>query len=109
MNVVRWPISTSSRVLCVDGPLRTPIDGALRHRVQRLVRAGERLILLDLSRVTRIDAAGIGELVRAYNLARAEAATLQVVNPTPWVEEIIQRVGLDEILIAETADVRVRC
>jgi anti-anti-sigma factor len=101
MTVLRWPCSTEFRVLSVEGPLRAPVSTALRHKVRGLIRSGDRHILLDLTEVSRIDAAGLGELVRAYNMARVAKGTLHVVNPTAWVREVIARVGLLDVLKAD--------
>jgi len=92
--------STTGQILFVDGPLRTPVGTALRHRVRWLIRRGERRIVLDLTLVPRIDAAGLGELVRLYNMARAVDGTLRVVNSSVWVRALIQRVGLGDFLLA---------
>src|SRR5262245_23333636 len=78
----------------IDGALRVPITRDLRHRVKDLLRGGDTNIVLDLSRVARIDAAGIGELVRAYNMTDAANGLLQIVRPTPWVRDLLARVGL---------------
>ena len=53
---------------------------------------------MDLGRIEHIDAAGVGELVRAYNMTSAATATLHLVHPTPWVQEMLERVGLFELL-----------
>jgi anti-anti-sigma factor len=87
-------------VLDVKGPLCAPLDGQLRERVRALLRDGERYILLDLAGVSRIDAAGIGELARQYNQTVALDGTLRIVNATAWVREILQRVGLFDLLDA---------
>ena len=50
----------------LQGALRAPLDGEPRRTVCGLLRRGERLIVLDLAGVGRIDAAGVGALVRAY-------------------------------------------
>jgi anti-anti-sigma regulatory factor len=70
----------------------------VRRTVSGLLRRGDRLIVLDLAGVRRIDAAGVSELVRAYNMAVAAQAGLRIVHSTAWVREILQRVGLFEIL-----------
>jgi anti-anti-sigma factor len=77
------------------------MDPEVRHSVRALLHCGQRHIVLDLTRVSDIDAAGIGELVRAYNLARGANGTVQVVNPTRWVREMIERAGLDGFLLAD--------
>jgi anti-anti-sigma factor len=98
MTVLGGSSSISGRVLSIDGPLWTPVARDLRHDVKALLRRGERQIVLDLARVSRIDAAGIGELVRAYNMARAVDGTLRVANPSAWVRELIELVGLGDFL-----------
>jgi anti-anti-sigma factor len=82
----------------LQGALRAPLDGEVRRTVSGLLRRGDRLIVLDLAGVRRIDAAGVSELVRAYNMAVAAQAGLRIVHSTAWVREILQRVGLFEIL-----------
>ena len=89
-----------SVVVYVDGPLRRPIGRELRHTVRGLLRRGERYIVLDLARVPRIDAAGVGELVRAYNMTAAVNGALRIVSATTWVRWILERVRLFELLSA---------
>jgi anti-anti-sigma factor len=54
--------------------------------------------VLDLTRVSRLDAAGVGELVRAYNMTMAAQGVLRIAHPTAWVRQILERVGLFDIL-----------
>ena len=98
LTVCRRPCSDRRCVLYVEGPLLTPVDGQLRHTVRTLLRLGQRIIVLDLNRVPRIDAGGVGELVRAYNMATEAGGLLQVVRTTAWVRHILRRVGLLDIL-----------
>jgi anti-anti-sigma factor len=91
-------ISPPAVYLSPDGPLRVPLDSALRHDIRALLRRGERNIVLDLARVSEIDAAGVGQLVRAYNIATAANGTLRIVQTISWVREILDRVGLFETL-----------
>jgi anti-anti-sigma factor len=85
-------------VLYVEGTLRAPVDADLRHHVRALLRRGERIIVLDLTRVATIDAAGISELVRAYNMAKAADGVLQIVHATRWVQRALERAGLFDLL-----------
>jgi anti-anti-sigma factor len=85
-------------VLHVTGDLRAPVNEELRRSVHALVRRGERIIELDLSRVSRIDAAGIGELVRVYNMAAAVHRAVRITHATAWVQQILDLVGLFHIL-----------
>jgi anti-anti-sigma factor len=90
--------SGSRGTVYLHGALRAPLDGELRRTVCGLLRRGERLIVLDLAGVRRIDAAGVGKLVRAYNMAVAAQGVVRIVHSTAWVREVLQRVGLFEIL-----------
>lgn len=98
MTVVEGPRSQTWSVLYIDGPLRFPISHKLRHTIRALLRRGTREIVLDLGRVSRIDAAGVGELVRAHNMAKAANRVLRIARPTPWVSWILDRLGLLDAL-----------
>jgi anti-anti-sigma factor len=100
LTVIRGPCSRGRCVLRVEGSLRAPLDGELRHDVRDLLRRGERIIMLDLSRVSKIDAAGVSELVRAYNMATEAHGVLQIVHATARVRRVLERVRLFEVLSA---------
>jgi anti-anti-sigma factor len=100
MTVGPGGCSESFCTIYVEGPLRLPVNRDLHRSVRTLLRQGERDIVLDLAAVTRIDAAGVGELVRAYNMTNAAAGYLRVVHTNRWVREILNRVGLYELLSA---------
>jgi anti-anti-sigma factor len=102
MIVVPGPSSQNLRIVHIEGPLRAPLNRKLRHRVRALLRHGERSIVLDLARVSRIDAAGLGELVRVYNMTTAANGILRIVHATAWVGEILERVGLLDLLSGDT-------
>ena len=96
--VFSQPRFNDAVTLRVRDPLHAPIDGELRSRVLTLLRSGERDIVLDLAGVSSIDAAGVGELARLYRLATAANGALHVVRPTRRVREVLDRVGVIEIL-----------
>jgi anti-anti-sigma factor len=88
-------------VLHLEDHLRAPINRELRHSVRALLCQGKRSVVVDLALVSTIDAAGVGELVRAYNMTVAANGVLQVVHPTGWVRQVLERVGLYELLCAD--------
>lgn len=53
-------------------------------------------ISLDLSRVTRIDSAGLGILVLAYRKIIDVGGLFQVVNPTKDVQRLLELTKLDK-------------
>ena len=89
------------RVVRVDGALRTPVSRVLRHSVRTLLLRGERRIVLDLSAVSKIDAAGVGELVRTMNMTTAAHGGLRIVKATARVREILERAHLFDLLSGE--------
>jgi anti-sigma B factor antagonist len=55
-------------------------------------------IVLDLSGVTSIDSAGIGELVLLHTWAQSRNADLKWANPSPLVRELLDLTHLDTVL-----------
>jgi anti-anti-sigma factor len=88
------PLMRDVAILYVDHPLSWGVTDELRHQVHSILRRGAKTIVLDLSGVSRIDAAGVGQLVRAYNVAVAAECALRLVHAPARVREILQRVGL---------------
>jgi anti-anti-sigma factor len=98
MILLHKALSPRHSVLSVEGGLRSPLNGALRRHVQALVDRGERGIVLDLARLSDLDAAGIGELVRIYNMVVAANGTLRIVHAPGKIRRILERVGLFNLL-----------
>jgi anti-anti-sigma regulatory factor len=98
LAVIQGTRSDRGCVLFLRGALQTPVNGELEQHIRALLGRGERLIILDLTLMSRIDAAGVGDLVRAYNMVIAANGVLWVVHPTAWVRQILDRVRLLDIL-----------
>jgi anti-anti-sigma factor len=97
---------TRRSILEVEGALRAPLTSELRQRVQaRLVR-GERRILLDLSHVSHIDAAGVGELVGAFNTTRAAGGVLQIAHASGRVGHLLHVAGVLQLLTGGASSCR---
>lgn len=85
----------------VEGALQTPVSRVLRHNVRTLLLRGERRIVLDMSAVSGIDAAGVGELIRTFNMTEAGNGALRIVNAPAWVREMLERARLFDVLSGE--------
>ena len=99
MTALSEPCSPVS-ILRIEGTLRAPLDFALRGRLDALIRNGDRLVVLNLSSVVDIDAAGIGELAHAFNAMRAAGGVLQVGHVTERVRHMLRVAGLLQVLTA---------
>lgn len=98
MIYINETLLCGTSVVGIQGPLRVPVEGELRRSISSLLRRGGRRILLDLSRVSALDAGGVGELVAVYNMAVAAQGTVRIVNTTSRVRELLDRVGLFDLL-----------
>ena len=97
---------TPSSVLEVEGTLRDPIDLTLRQKAEALVSRGHRRIVLNLARLRAIDAAGIGELMRAYRMTRAVGGFLQIAQTGRRVRHLLDVAGVLTVLSAPARDTR---
>jgi anti-anti-sigma factor len=93
---------TRRSILEVEGALRAPVSSRLSRRVQALLDRGERLILLDVSPVSDIDAAGVGELVRVFKSTSAAGGALRLAHASGRVRRLLQVAGLLKLMTAGT-------
>jgi anti-anti-sigma factor len=95
---------TTSMLLIAPGDVHELVrgqEGELLRRMKPLVCAQS--VALDLSRVERIDAAGIAALISLYGAAHNAGNEFAVTNASSRVVEILSLVGLDRILISHNA------
>ena len=62
--------------------------GLLNH-VDRLIRGGEDMVVLDLTDVERIDALGLGEIAESIRHASSRGASLKLLRPQPRVDGLL--------------------
>ncbi len=70
---------------------------ALSHVVGEVLHHGGKVVI-DLSGVTSIDSAGIGELVFLHTRARSQNAVLKVANPCAIVRELLDLTNVDSVM-----------
>ncbi len=73
-------------------------QGALAQHVERVARAGTRLIVVDLANVASADAMGIGEIAEAYTRARLGGANLKLVSPRARVDRLLALANLRTVI-----------
>jgi anti-anti-sigma factor len=95
-----WSVTNILTAVHLSDSFRFPCTSDLRHRVRSLLRRGGRAIVLDLARVSSIDAAGIGELVRAYNMTVAMDGELRIVHAAKRIREVLELASLYDRLTA---------
>ena len=64
-------------------------DVLLKDKVQSLLQQGYKHLLVDLSNVTYVDSAGLGELVQAYATSKNRSGTLKLLSVTKRLRDLV--------------------
>ena len=64
-------------------------DVLLKDKVQSLLQQGYKHLLVDLSNVTYVDSAGLGELVQAYATSKNRSGTLKLLSVTKRLRDLL--------------------
>jgi anti-sigma B factor antagonist len=72
-------------------------DVVLREKVNDLLDADHKSVLLNLEKVSYMDSAGIGELVACYKRAKEKEGTVKLLNPSGKVYDLLQLTKLAEV------------
>lgn len=73
-------------------------DIALRDTVASALESGSKELLINFSKVKRMDSSGLGELVASSQKAKAEGGALKVTNLSPNIEELLTITALMTML-----------
>ena len=81
--------------------LRFKANAELTHSAQELdelrrevLEQSDSRVIIDLSRVTRIDSAGLGQLMSCYSHLVKNRGALKVLNPAPEIRKLLDMTGL---------------
>src|SRR6476660_3643005 len=77
-------LDLSGRITIGEGTL------IIRDSIQRLLNAGDRKFLLNLTDVDYIDSSGLGELVTTFTTVRNQSGQLKLLNLTKRVHDLLQ-------------------
>ncbi len=89
-----FPEIGTRAVVRVSGSLLAPVRRDLSQTIGALIRRGERQVLLDLGGLDHVDAAGVGELVRAFNMMRAAGGVLRIAHANRHVRRLLRTAGV---------------
>ena len=85
-------------VVRLQGALDFATVPALRERLIGLLQPGTRLLVLDLSRVSSCDSAGLAVLIGAQRRARVLGIVMRLAAPSVPVAKLLRLTGLDRNL-----------
>lgn len=64
-------------------------DELLKDKINSLLAAGQKKLLLNLEGVPYIDSAGLGEVVRTYTTVSRQGGSLKLLNLTKRIEDLL--------------------
>lgn len=77
-------------ILDLDGGIRLGEENAYLHTtIRNLVKNGEKKILLNLAKVTKIDSSGMGEMIAAWTTLQTNGGEVRLLNLTHGVEQLM--------------------
>lgn len=77
-------------------------DEMLRNKINGIIAAGAKKIVLNLGDVPYIDSAGLGEVVRTYTTVSRQGGTLKLLNLTKRIQDLLAITKL--LTVFETFD-----
>jgi anti-sigma B factor antagonist len=90
-------------VVTVNGDIKLGSgDVGLRDKVRSLIEQGHKKMLLDLSGVSYMDSAGLGELVHVYATMKNKGGMLKLVGLTRRISDLLTITKL--VTVFETYD-----
>ncbi len=72
-------------------------DVVLREKVQEILEAGSKDVLLNLEKVSYMDSAGIGELVACFKRTKEKGGTVKLLKPSGKVADLLALTKLEEV------------
>ena len=85
-------------VLCVQGQIVNGETDILREAVHsQAVMSAVNVVILDLARVTMVDARGLGVMLELRELAEAKGIRFELMNVTKWVSKVLEISRLDSV------------
>lgn len=87
--------------------LRFKGNAELTHSAQELeelrrevLEQSDSRVIIDMSRVTRIDSAGLGQLMSCYSHLVRNRGSLKVLNPAPEILKLLHMTGISTLIPA---------
>jgi anti-sigma B factor antagonist len=76
----------------------TATSSDLSAFVQSVQALSDTKVLIDLSRVSRIDSSGLGMLMQCYTHAIRNSGVLKLLNPPPQVKKVLSLTRIDAVV-----------
>lgn len=91
-------------VLTLKGEFDTFYCPALMQEVEALVERGVNHLILDMRLVKFINSTALGAVIKAHKRCRAEGGDLLIAQPSPFVRDVVNKVGIDKLITMHNTD-----
>ncbi|MGK0300000.1 MAG: anti-anti-sigma factor [Planctomycetota bacterium] len=85
--------------LTLKGEFDTFYCPALMAEVEDLLDRGVNHLILDMRLVKFINSTALGAVIKAHKRCRAEDGELVVAQPSPFVRDVMTKVGIDKLIV----------
>jgi anti-anti-sigma factor len=85
-------------ILTLKGEFDTFYCPALQQEVDSVIEGGIAHMALDLRLVKFINSTALGAIIKAHKRCRAENGELVISQASPFVREVIRKVGIDKLI-----------
>ncbi len=99
----RSDITAGVAVLEVGGEVDAYSAPKLHERIDEIVEAGQRHLVVDLGGVDFIDSTGLGVLVSGHNKAREVGGRLDLVCNLDRIIKLMRITGLDDVFVIHSS------
>ena len=99
MEITRKELQPGVLVLELRGALQTGVEcKRLELAVDQLLKENRTRVVLDLSRVPKVDSAGVGKIVNSLSRLKVAGATLHLAGVTGMIGGILKLTKVDRLI-----------
>jgi anti-sigma B factor antagonist len=92
-------LSDDYATLTLKGEFDTFYCPALMDEVEDLLERGLNHLILDMRLVKFINSTALGAVIKAHKRCRAEDGELVIAQPSPFVRDVMTKVGIDKLIV----------
>jgi anti-anti-sigma factor len=99
LQIVKKELKPSIICLELTGPLQMGVEcKQLELAVDELLREKHTRIVLDVSRLTKLDSAGLGKIVNCFSRLKSTGGLLRLAGTTGMIEGVLKLAHADRFL-----------
>jgi len=99
LEIVKKVFTPGIIVLELTGPLQIGVEcKQLELAFDQLLRDGHTRVVLDLTKLTKLDSAGLGKLVNCFSRLKTAGGTLRLAGTTRMIDGVLKLAHADRFL-----------